>query len=424
MQEVDLYSKEKAIIVGVNIKNEKNFEASMSELNELVDACDIEVCGKIIQNLDKVNNAVYVGTGKVLEIKEEVKLKKADLVIFNNELSPSQLKNLSDDLNGVPILDRTALILEIFDKRARTKEAKLQVEVAKLKYMMPRLIGLHESLGRQGGGSGLNNKGSGEKKLELDRRRIEDRINLLNKELENIEIQRNTQRKKRIMSGYPLVALAGYTNAGKSTLFNTLVDIYKSDDEKKVLEKDMLFATLDTSVRSITDKENKTFLISDTVGFISKLPHNLIKAFRSTLEEVKMADLILQVIDFSNLDYLEHIEVTKETLKEIGAENIPMIYVYNKSDKVLKNIPKINENSIYISAKEKIGIEELISMVKKEVFKGYVTVDVCIPYERGDLVSFLNSNATVITSDYTDIGTKLKVEIKEEFINKINEYIC
>ena len=242
---------EKALLVAVNVNNQKYFLNSVEELRNLTYACNMDVLDVVVQNLENVNNATYIGTGKVKEIKEQAKDLKADLIIFNNELSPSQLRNLQKDLS-LPILDRTGLILQIFSKRAQTKEAKLQVEVAKLQYMLPRLVGLHSSLGRQGSGAGLSNKGSGEKKLELDRRRIEDKITELNKELKNIESERDVQRKQRKKKGIPLVSLAGYTNAGKSTLMNALVDIYKNDESKKVEEKNMLFATLDTSVRNIT----------------------------------------------------------------------------------------------------------------------------------------------------------------------------
>lgn len=414
---------EKAILVAVNVNDKDYFIESLDELEELVKACDMTKVGTIIQNLDKVNNALYIGTGKVEEVKEKVIQTNADLVIFNNELSPSQLKNLQKILN-VPILDRTALILEIFERRARTKEAKLQVEVAKLKYMLPRLVGLHDSLGRQGGASGLSNKGSGEKKLELDRRKIEDKITELNKELKNIVSERDVQRKQRKRSGLPLVSLAGYTNAGKSTLLNAMVDMFKSDDSKKVEEKDMLFATLETSVRNITLNDNKQFLLSDTVGFISELPHDLVKAFRSTLEEIKQADLILHVIDYSDINYKQHIEVTKNTLKELGVQDVPVIYVYNKSDLVLKDIPVVEEdkNSIYICASQKIGIEELIELIKKQVYSDYVSVRFLIPFDKGNIVSYFNEVATINYTEYVENGTIIDVECKLSDYNKYVEY--
>lgn len=412
---------EKALLVAVNVNNQKYFLNSVEELRNLTYACNMDVLDVVVQNLENVNNATYIGTGKVKEIKEQAKDLKADLIIFNNELSPSQLRNLQKDLS-LPILDRTGLILQIFSKRAQTKEAKLQVEVAKLQYMLPRLVGLHSSLGRQGSGAGLSNKGSGEKKLELDRRRIEDKITELNKELKNIENERDVQRKQRKKKGIPLVSLAGYTNAGKSTLMNALVDIYKNDESKKVEEKNMLFATLDTSVRNITLPDKKEFLLSDTVGFISELPHSLVKAFRSTLEEIKQADLILEVVDFADENYKQHIEVTNKTLKELGADKIPLVYVYNKSDLVLEKLPKIEENAIYMSASNKIGIEELINIIKSRIFSNFIKTKLLIPYNRSDIVAYFNSNSNVVRTEYINEGTLLFVECKIEDYNRYKEY--
>lgn len=412
---------EKALLVAVNVNNQKYFLNSVEELRNLTYACNMDVLDVVVQNLENVNNATYIGTGKVKEIKEQAKYLKADLIIFNNELSPSQLRNLQKDLS-LPILDRTGLILQIFSKRAQTKEAKLQVEVAKLQYMLPRLVGLHSSLGRQGSGAGLSNKGSGEKKLELDRRRIEDKITELNKELKNIENERDVQRKQRKKKGIPLVSLAGYTNAGKSTLMNALVDIYKNDESKKVEEKNMLFATLDTSVRNITLPDKKEFLLSDTVGFISELPHSLVKAFRSTLEEIKQADLILEVVDFADENYKQHIEVTNKTLKELGADKIPLVYVYNKSDLVLEKLPKIEENAIYMSASNKIGIEELINIIKSRIFSNFIKTKLLIPYNRSDIVAYFNSNSNVVRTEYINEGTLLFVECKIEDYNRYKEF--
>lgn len=413
--------KEKALLVAVNVNNEKYFEESVEELELLVKACDMIPIGTLFQNLDAVNTAYYVGSGKLSEIKQEILARNVDVVIFNSELSPTQLRNLQNKLD-IAILDRTALILQIFAIRAKTKEAKLQVEIASLQYMLPRLVGLHTSLGRQGGGASLSNKGSGEKKLELDRRKIEERITKLNEELKQIEKERNVQRKKRQKSGIPLVSLAGYTNAGKSTLMNALVDMYKKDDAKKVEEKDMLFATLETSVRNITLPDKKSFLLSDTVGFISKLPHNLIKAFRSTLEEIKEADLILQVIDYSDENYKEHIEVTNDTLKELGADNIPVIYVYNKSDLVLNKIPLVDGNKIYLSAKQSIGIDKLILLIKEKIFTNFVNVKLLIPYDKGNIVSYFNEVANVKKTKYMKNGTQVEVECLISDYEKYKEF--
>lgn len=413
--------KERALLVAVNVNGRLYFEESVEELKALTEACHMIPVDTVVQNLEKINNALYMGTGKVDEVKERIREGDIDLVIFNNELSPSQLRNLQKELD-IPILDRTALILQIFAIRAQTKEAKMQVEIARLQYMVSRLVGLHESLGRQGGSAGVSNKGSGEKKLELDRRIIEDKITELNKELKHVVKEREVQRKQRQKSGLPLISLAGYTNAGKSTLLNAMVDIYQADDSKKVEEKDMLFATLETSVRNITLPDRKSFLLSDTVGFISELPHGLIKAFRSTLEEIKLADVILHVVDYADPNHEQQMEITKQTLKDLEADHIPVIYVYNKSDLVLHHIPKQEGDSIYLSAKEQIGIGELIEMIKSKVFGNYVKATFCIPYDKGNIISYLNQVATIEKTIYEEAGTIITVECKESDYQKYKEY--
>lgn len=415
--------KQKVLLVGVNLNDEFYFFKSMSELEELVKACQMLPIGSIVQNLKEINSAFYVGSGKLEEIKDKINELHPDLVVFNNELSPSQLKNLELKLD-IQILDRTSIILNIFALRAKTNEAKMQVEIAKLRYMLPRLSGLHLSLGRQGGGSGFSNKGSGEKQIELDRRIIEDRISKLNKELSEIETRRNIQRRKRSDSQLPLVSLVGYTNAGKSTLLNALVDLSLSDESKKVYEEDMLFATLETSIRKIKIKDGKEFLLSDTVGFIRELPHMLIKAFRSTLDEVKNSDLLLHVVDFSDEDYEENIRVTNSTLKEIGADNIPVIYVFNKCDKVNDSkLPYVDGNKVCISAKNNIGINELINVISNNIFKGYVTCKMQIPFKRGDIVSYLKEKYDFISTQYTNDGTLIEICLNKKDYGKYKNYI-
>lgn len=415
--------KQKVLLVGVNLNDEFYFFKSMSELEELVKACQMLPIGSIVQNLKEINSAFYVGSGKLEEIKDKINELHPDLVVFNNELSPSQLKNLELKLD-IQILDRTSIILNIFALRAKTNEAKMQVEIAKLRYMLPRLSGLHLSLGRQGGGSGFSNKGSGEKQIELDRRIIEDRISKLNKELSEIETRRNIQRRKRSDSQIPLVSLVGYTNAGKSTLLNALVDLSLSDESKKVYEEDMLFATLETSIRKIKIKDGKEFLLSDTVGFIRELPHMLIKAFRSTLDEVKNSDLLLHVVDFSDEDYEENIRVTNSTLKEIGADNIPVIYVFNKCDKVNDTkLPYVDGNKVCISAKNNIGINELINVISNNIFKEYVTCKMQIPFKRGDIVSYLKEKYDFISTQYTNDGTLIEICLNKKDYGKYKNYI-
>lgn len=413
---------EKALLVGVNLDDGEDFEHSMAELKSLAESCNMEVVGSVIQNLPSINNGLYIGTGKVEEVAAKAEETEADLIIFDNALSPMQLRNLQRELDA-EVLDRTALILLIFSARAQTREAQMQVETAKLQYMLPRLAGLRSSLGRQGGGSGLSNKGSGEKKLELDRRHIEHRLNELKKELEEVSKERDTQRKQRMQSGIHRVAVVGYTNAGKSTLLNVLIDEYVKDDTKKVLEKDMLFATLDTTVRKITPKNHLPFLLSDTVGFIHKLPHNLVKAFRSTLEEAKYADLLLEVVDFADEHYKEHMQVTEETLKELGAEEIPIVYVFNKADLTGTTIPTVKGNKIYMSAKAKIGLEELLQLMEQVLFKDYIACEMLIPYPQGNLLAYFKDSADISGMEYVEEGTRISLNCKAADYHKFSQYV-
>lgn len=362
--------REQALLLEVKLRDGEDFERSMEELWNLAEACGMQVTGQITQNMERPHSALYMGKGKLSEVKEFLEQHPVDVVIFDRQLSPSQLRNL-EQLLDCAILDRTSLILEIFAVRARTREARLQVESARLQYILPRLTGMHKALSRQGGGSGISNKGAGEKKLELDRRRIEKRMSELRRELEQVSKEREIQRNRRQGSGIPRVALVGYTNAGKSTLMNSMLDKYSRDPSKRVMEKNMLFATLDTTVRRIHTGPQKEFLLSDTVGFIHQLPTGLIKAFRSTLEEAREADLLLHVLDYSDEACRQQREVTEETLKELGAGDIPVIYVYNKSDLRMQEdgskmtLPRIQENRIYLSAKTGEGIQELVDMIWK-----------------------------------------------------------
>ncbi len=407
---------DKVLIVGMNLVTEQkkqNFDLAMNEMVSLVEACNMEPVGRVEQNMESANAATYIGSGKVQEVREMVKALEADMVVFDNGLSPIQLRNLSREL-GCAVMDRTTLILEIFSARAKTREAKLQVEVARLQYMLPRLVGLHDALSRQGGASGaMSNKGAGEKKLELDRRKLEQRLTTMRRELENIAEERKTQRKKRAESGIPRVALIGYTNAGKSTIMNAMLAAYVEDEEKKVYEEDMLFATLDTTVRKIVPMDKNAFLLSDTVGFISNLPHNLIKAFRSTLEEVQEADLLVQVIDYSDENYMEHIRVTEDTLKELGAEKIPMIYAFNKADLCgMGEFATVQgDDKLYLSAKSRSGVETLITLITGKLSAGYRDCSFIIPYERGDLVSYFNDNAVVYCTEYREDGVYMETNV-------------
>ncbi len=400
----------KVLLVGVDTGEEVDFERSMEELKSLAEAAGKQVVGIITQKLDAVNKAFYIGTGKVREVKEFAGECEAEEIVFDNALSPSQIRNLGRELE-LPILDRTNLILDIFAIRAQTKEAKLQVETARLQYMLPRLVGMHEALSRQGGASGsMSNKGTGEKKLELDRRKIEHRISELKKELAEISESRVIQRKKRHASRTPQVALVGYTNAGKSTILNRMVDSYNDSPNKTVMEKDMLFATLETSVRNIETGDNRPFFLVDTVGFIHKLPHGLVQAFHSTLEEVQYADLLVQVVDFSDEHYKQQMSVTAETLKELNAGDIPQIIVYNKADKCqMEHLPRVKDNQIYMSAGNGIGIEELVALIKSKVYAKHVDCTFLIPYDKGKIASYLMENATVLGMEYQENGIWIHV---------------
>lgn len=413
----------KVLLVGVNLNNDPDFERDLEELAALAEACNMEVVGVERQNLDRVNTGVYVGTGKVDEIKAVAHMLEAEMVIFDNTLSPMQLRNLNEIIER-PIIDRTHLILQIFSSRAKTKEAMIQVETARLQYELPRLTGLGQVLSRQGGGSGgLSNKGAGEKKLELDKRRIRHRISELKKELKEIELHRETQRKRRVSQGIPQVALVGYTNAGKSTIMNALLKKYEADEEKMVFAQNMLFATLDTTVRKIALPDHKEFLLSDTVGFINKLPHNLVQAFHSTLEEVKYADLLLEVVDYSDPHYKDHMYVTRETLKELGAEDIPCIHVFNKCDGIVEDIPKAGNGSIHMAAGKEIGLDLLVELICKEIFQDYVQCTMLIPYTEGALVSYFNENASVSDVEYLAEGTKLTMSCLFKDLQKYKDYV-
>ena len=434
----------KVLLVGLDTGEEQDFDHSMEELKSLAEAARKQVVGVIVQRMQDVNKAFYIGTGKVDEVKGLAQDLGADVIIFDNSLSPMQMRNLQERLEK-PILDRSALILDIFARRARSREAKLQVEVARLQYMLPRLVGLHAALSRQGGASGsMSSRGAGEKKLELDRRVLEKRLTELRRELKEVGNERETQRKRRVKSGLPRVALVGYTNAGKSTLLNAMLDLYGADEgeaqeEKRVFEKDMLFATLDTTVRKIAPPEHHAFLLSDTVGFIHKLPHNLVEAFQSTLEEAKEADLLIQVVDYSDEHYKEQITVTNQTLKKLQADGVPMLYIYNKSDlvstdalpglsgveeaRLIEHLPVTTEDAIYLSAKKRIGMEELVCLIEEKLAGGYRECTLLIPYTDGRAVSYLNENAVVFETEYEEDGVRMRVNCKKEDYGYYMKYL-
>lgn len=414
--------RQRAILVGVQLADQPGFHDSMIELSELAKACNVEVVGQISQQLQQVNSSHYIGRGKLQEVLALIAKANANLVIFDDELSPSQIRNLEHDLQ-IKVIDRTMLILDIFADRAQTKEAQLQVEIASLQYMLPRLVGLRASLSRQSGGVGTKNRGLGEKKLELDRRKIETRIRFLQKQLEKLVSRRKTQRNLRQKKQIPVVALVGYTNAGKSTIMNALMERYHSPAHKQVFAKDQLFATLETSVRHIRFPDNKSFLLTDTVGFVNKLPHHLIQAFRSTLEEVTEADLLIHVVDASHPDHQQQIETTLKTLAAIGVENIPMIYAYNKVDQTSIDFPKVKDDHIYLSAKQRSGIDELSQLIRRHLFAHYQTCQMLIPYSQDRIVAYLYESASILSTRYEETGTKLELECTPTDYQRFKEFV-
>ncbi len=415
--EVITEEKYRAILVGLQRREDISY--SMEELAGLAEAADTEVLGKVIQVLERPNTATMIGKGKVEEVALLARNMDADMVIFNDELTGMQIRNLEDAI-GVRVIDRTILILDIFAARADSKEGKLQVELAQLKYRMPRLIGFGNALSRQGGGIGT--RGPGEKKLETDRRHIERRIDDIKEELAQLKRTRGVQRQKREKSGIPVVALVGYTNSGKSAMMNRLLTL-TDKEEKSVKEKDMLFATLDTAQRSVKLDTNQEFILIDTVGFVSKLPHSLVEAFKATLEEVNYADLLLHVVDASYDDNQFHIDVTNKVIGEIGAADKEKVMVFNKIDLNPDfQPPATGEEHVFVSAKENINIDELIEIIKAHIFSDKVHTKMLIPYTRGDISSYLCEKATVTSMEYLAEGTLLDVEMKQEDYQRYKEY--
>ena len=407
----------RAILVG--LQRNEDISYSMDELAGLAEAANVDVLGKVVQSLDKPNSATLIGKGKVGEVAELVANMEADTVIFNDELTGMQLRNL-EEIIGVRVIDRTILILDIFAARADSKEGKLQVELAQLKYRMPRLTGFGKSLSRLGGGIGT--RGPGEKKLETDRRHIERRMEDIKSELWQLKQTRNVQRSRREKSGVPVVALVGYTNSGKSALMNRILSI-TDKEEKSVKEKDMLFATLDTQQRSIKLDTNHEFILVDTVGFVSKLPHGLVEAFKATLEEVLYADLLLHVVDASYEENDFHISVTNRVLGEIGASDKEKVMVFNKIDIAPDVVTAVTEEeNIFVSAKENTNMDKLIQVIKEKVFADVVRAKLLIPYTRGDLSSYLCEKASVFSMDYVEEGTLFDVEVSKEDYQRLQEY--
>lgn len=423
--DTNIQNDELVIITGLDT-GQADYDYSMVELGELAQANHMEVVDRVDQVIDRPNPAIYFGKGKVQEIAEIASANHATTIVTNDELSPSQLRNLEDE-TGIRILDRTALILEIFATRAQTKEAKLQVQIAELQYRLPRLqTSASQRLDQQtgsGGGGGFTNRGSGETKLEMDRRTIQRHITHLRQELAEINKSEQTKRKQRVKSEIPTAALVGYTNSGKSTIMNGLVSKYGEVESKTVLAKNMLFATLDTSVRRLTLPGKKDFLLSDTVGFVSKLPTQLVESFKSTLAEAANADLLIQVIDYSDPHYEEMMATTQRTLKQIGITDIPMINVFNKADKVEVEFPVLEgDDQVVISAKQDSSLDLLVDVIRKHLFQDYVKVKLLIPFADGNVVSYLNEHTNILNTEYRSDGTLLTVEAAPQDYHRFAKY--
>ncbi|CAL7873676.1 GTPase HflX [Fusobacterium necrophorum] len=413
--------KEYAILVGIDSK------ASLEELEELAHACNIEVLGQFFQNRSKADKVLFLGAGKAKELSLFRQIKRANLIIADEELSGLQVKNL-EEVTGCKVIDRTTLILEIFARRARSREAKIQVELAQLKYRSNRLIGYGVTMSRLGGGVG--SKGPGEKKLEIDRRRIRENISFLKKELENIKKTRSLQREKREHSNIPKLALVGYTNVGKSTLRNLLAANYTPNSHGKegVFAENMLFATLDTTTRTILLDDNTLLSLTDTVGFIRKLPHDLIEAFKSTLEEVIFSDLILHIVDASSEEALSQMEAVHQVLSELNCQDKKNILVLNKCDMATpEQIQAIREQypditAVEISAKEHKNIELLLEEIKKELPQNTKTCSYLIPYHDSSIVAYLHKTAKIQEETYEAEGTFIKAVVNIETENRCKKY--
>lgn len=419
--------KEKVIIVSVNDEiNDQVFSYRINEISNLAEACNFEVVDTIIQNLDHPNSKTFIGKGKLDEVKMSINAYNVETVIFEDELTPAQIANLEQALN-CEIIDRNMLILMIFEQRAKTKEAVLQVKIAKLKYMLPRLVGSRDYMSRTGGGAsgGMGaRRGGGETKLELDHRHIERQIYKAQSELAEVVKNRSQSRKSRKNNNTKVVAFVGYTNVGKSSTINNLIEMHSDDLDKQVFVKDMLFATLETTTRRIKTKNNHEFLITDTVGFVSNLPHHLVESFKSTLEEITDADLIVHVIDASS-PFLElQTATTLEVLKEIGVKDIPVINLYNKIDKVndfvLQTID--NTDSLFISAKTLAGYDELLNTIEKKLFGDYISCELLIPYTKGEIVNTIMNNSNVEEITYLENGIYVKATISTYLYNLYQEY--
>ena len=413
--------RERAILAGLSAssmdEHERSTDVSMEELAALVETAGGETVAMLGQTRPSPDPRSFIGDGKVQEMKELIEHHECDLAVFDNELSPSQMRVLSEEL-GVKVLDRSGLILDIFAQRARTREGQLQVELAQYKYLLPRLTGMWTHLVRQtasGGSSPIGTRGPGETQLETDRRHIRRKIQKLEEELAAVRQVRATQRRRREKNAMPVVALVGYTNAGKSTLLNCLTG-------SQIPANDRLFDTLDTTTRRLRIDESTEVLLSDTVGFIRKLPTHLIESFKATLEELSYADVLLHVIDISNPEAEEQARVVDELIRQLGAESTPCLRVYNKCDRYMGILPH-GEDVVCISAKSGEGAEALVRKLSQMLDRGKKQVTLLLPYSAGGLLDSLNREARVLRTDYTDAGIQVEAVVQPELYGKLKPYI-
>ena len=404
----------RTLIAGVD-SGEYDIDDSMKELENLCEAGDLQVVCQVVQKKDNPENKYYLGEGKMAEVKELCHNNQVELCVFDCELTGSQIKNISDFLE-IEVIDRTMLILEIFSKRATTAEGKLQTELALLKYQLPRLSGMGASLSRQGGGGaggGGARRGAGESKLEYDRRHINQRITLIKEKLEQVEKRRDILSEKRKKNDVPVVALTGYTNVGKSSLLNKITN-------SEIFEKDMLFATLDPTARKFVLPSGQNAILVDTVGFVSRLPHKLVEAFKSTLKQAKYADIVLNVCDISSEDRDNQLEITRGVLDEIGVDKDNIITVYNKCDK--EHQPFLMENGVRVSAKSGFGLETLLEKIDEKLSDRMEQLDILLPYSQTGLINTIRENGVVHSEEYTADGIAVKGIVDKKFAYLYKDY--
>lgn len=410
-------AQERAILVGLNAdcftQEETATEETLEELEALLETAGGFCTAKVLQNRHAPDAHSFIGEGKAQEVRMLAEATASTMVIFDNELSPGNIRAL-EEIIGVTVLDRSALILDIFAQRAKTREGRLQVELAQYKYLLPRLSGMGASLSRQGGGIGT--RGPGETKLESDRRHIRERINRLEEELERVSQVRGIQRERRIKNSVPVVAIVGYTNAGKSTLLNRLTGA-------GIPANNRLFDTLDTTSRQLTVSDNLDVILSDTVGFIAKLPHHLVNAFRATLEELEYADLLLHVIDASDPNREEHIAVVDKLIAQLAKPGTPVLKCYNKSDLVSPEEIPTGEDVVSISAARGVGMEELLRKIEASLGHARHHVELCLPYSMGGQVETLHNHAQVKRVEYTEKGIELEAVLDEILYGRLRSYV-